>query len=546
MHHKGAWISLTTVLAIAALFPAASFGGRSCESLASLELPSTTITKAQSVPAGPFQLGGPFPGQRAAVDLPAFCRVEGEIKPTSDSAIRFEVWMPTENWNGRFEGTGNGGFAGYIDNGGLAAALRAGFAAASTDTGHAAGGPGARWAAGHPEKIIDFGDRAIHLTAVTGKEIVKRFYGAPPQWSYFSSCSNGGRQGLMEAQRFPADYNGIIAGAPANFWTHLMASAIWDLQATLDNPASYIPSSKLPALGKAVLAACDAEDGVKDGILNDPRQCHFSPETLLCTGADSSDCLTAPQIAAVKKIYSGASNSQGQRIFPGYMPGSESGWGVWITGSAPERSVDFAFGTQFFSDFVFENPSWNFRTFNFDADVKLTDKKMGAILNATDPNLADFERRGGKLILYHGWNDSAIPPLNTVNYYESVVARMGRQQAEEFVRLYMVPGMEHCGGGPGPDSFGGGPLPDADPEHSMFSSLEQWVERGVPPKAIVATKRASPFNLESGVVMTRPLCPFPEIAKYKGSGDIHQAANFACAMAPDKSAQASPAHDARK
>jgi len=546
MQQRGAWISFTTILAIVALFPAASFGGRSCESLASLELPSTTITKAQTVPAGPFQLGGAFPGQRAAVDLPAFCRVEGEIKPTSDSAIRFEVWMPTENWNGRFEGTGNGGFAGYIDNGGLATALRAGFAAASTDTGHAAAGPGARWAAGHPEKVIDFGDRAIHLTAVIGKEIVKSFYGAPPQWSYFSSCSNGGRQALMEAQRFPSDYNGIIAGSPANFWTHLMVSAVWDLQATLDNPASYIPSSKLPAIGKAVLAACDAEDGAKDGILNDPRQCHFSPETLLCAGADSSDCLTAPQIAAVKKIYAGTSNGQGERIFPGYMPGSESGWGVWITGFAPEKSVDYAFGTQFFSDFVFENPSWNFRTFNFDADVKLTDKKMGAILNATDPNLSDFESRGGKLILYHGWNDSAIPPLNTVNYYESVVARMGRQQAEEFVRLYMVPGMEHCGGGPGPDLFGAGPSPDADSEHGMFSSLERWVERGVPPKSIVATKRASPFNPDSGVVMTRPLCPFPEVAKYKGSGDIHQAANFACAVEPDKSAQASPAPDARK
>jgi Tannase and feruloyl esterase len=525
-------ISIAALVAIGASSPSLSFAGASCQSLTDLQLPNTTITKAQPVPAGPFPLPNPFSGQTSQVNLPAFCRVSGQIKPTSDSDIQFEVWLPAEGWNGKFEGTGNGGFAGYIDYGGLAAALRAGFASASTDTGHAARGTDARWALGPPQKIIDFGYRAIHLTAMAGKAIAKSFYGSPAHWSYFSGCSNGGRQALMEAQRFPDDYNGIIAGAPANYWTHLLAGAIWDLQATLDDPASYIPPSKLAAISKAVLGACDAEDGIKDGILNDPRQCHFDPGTLACNGADSSDCLTAPQVAALKKIYAGPSKSDGQSIFPGYSPGGElgpGGWGLWVTGPAPEKSLSYAFGTQFFSNMMFDNASWNFRTFNFDTGVSQTDKKMGSLLNATNSNLASFSSHGGKLILYHGWSDSAIPPLNTVNYYQSVIAKMGHQKTAQFVRLYMAPGMQHCGGGPGPDLFGPGPSEDANPGNSMFSSLEEWVEHGVAPKAIIASKRANPINPKSEVEMARPLCPFPEVAEYKGSGDTHQASSFVCA-----------------
>ncbi len=535
MSQRSIWIRIISVLAIAGTFPAASFAAQSCESLAKLNLPDTTITKAESVQAGPFAMPGGFGPQRKT-DLPAFCRVEGVLKPTSDSDIKFEVWMPAHGWNGKFEGTGNGGFAGSISYGELAAALKAGFAAASTDTGHVAS-PGAAWALGHPEKIIDFGYRAIHLTAVTGKSLVRDFYGDPARWSYFASCSNGGRQGLMEAQRFPDDYNGVISGDPANYWTHLITSAIWDSQAVLDKPASFIPAAKLTVLSNAVMAACDAEDGVKDGILNDPRQCHFNPETLLCKGNDASDCLTAAQIAAVNKIYGGMTNSEGQKLFPGFMRGSEAGfggWALWITGRAPEQSIDFAFGNQFFKDFIFDNPSWDFRTLNYDADMKLTDRKMAHILNATNPDLAKFDSRGGKLILYHGWSDAAIPPLNTVNYYESVAARMGEQKTKSFVRLYMVPGMQHCGGGTGVDSFGAGPALNIDPEHSMFSSMEQWVEHGVAPKAIIAKKGANPFQPASGArgKMTRPLCPYPQVAKYKGSGDTNDAANFVCAAGP--------------
>jgi Tannase and feruloyl esterase len=526
-----------TLFAVIGLLASPGLAAQSCESLSQLKLPNATLSTAVSVPAGEFQRPDASPANRSSKSLPAFCRVTGVIQPSADSVIKFEVWMPSQSWNGKFNGVGNGGFAGSINYGGLAAALRAGFAAASTDTGHAAGGTDARWALGHPEKVLDFAYRAIHLTAVTGKALVRNFYGGAPRWSYFASCSNGGRQALMEAQRFPDDYNGIIAGAPANFWTHLLAEAIWNTQAMLDNPASYIPPNKLPALSQAVLAACDARDGVKDGILNDPRQCQFNPETLLCQGPDSPGCLTGPQVAALKKIYSGPSNHRDKKVFPGFLPGAElgpGGWGLWITGPSPEKSLGFAFGTQFFSNMVFDNASWDFRKLNFDADMVLTDQRMGPILNATDPNLAKFSAHGGKLMLYHGWNDAAIPALNSIDYYRNVVLRMGLRKADRFVRLYMVPGMQHCGGGPGPDSFGVDPSENADPEHSMFSALERWVEHDKAPKSIIASKHAGPSEPASGAEMTRPLCPYPEEAKYKGSGNTNDAANFVCTTAPNR------------
>jgi Tannase and feruloyl esterase len=534
MSLRKAVLIFVTLLVAALLYPMLGKAAQSCDNFAHLKLPHTTISTAVSVPAGTFQLPNASPANRAPMQVPAFCRVTGVIRPTPDSDIKFEVWMPSQNWNGKFDGVGNGGFAGSIGYGGLAAALRAGFATAATDTGHEAGGTDARWALHHPQKIVDFAYRAIHLTAVTGKVIVQRYYGTAPRWSYFASCSDGGREALMEAQRFPSDYNGIIAGAPANFWTHLLAEAIWNIQATLKNPASSIPADKLPAISHAVLAACDARDGVKDGILNDPRQCHFDPDTLLCKGSDSASCLTAPQVAVLKKIYAGATDAEGRKVFPGYLPGAElgpNGWATWITGRAPRKSLDYAFGTQFFSNMVFDNTKWDFRTFNFDADVRLTDQKMAPILNATNPDLTQFSKDGGKLILFHGWNDAAIPALNTVDYYRNVVARIGLRQADRFVRLYMVPGMQHCGGGPGPDSFGAYPSADANPEHSMFSALEKWVEHDKAPKTIIATKYKDPSKPANGISMTRPLCPYPEEEKYKGSGDTNDAANFVCTRA---------------
>jgi hypothetical protein len=509
-------------------FGSAAFAAQSCASLAKLELPATSITRAESVPAGTFTP----PAGKAIPDLPAFCRVAGVIKPSADSNIQFEVWMPAAGWNGKFQGVGNGGYAGAISYEQLGAVVAHGYATASTDTGHQAGGTDAAWALKHPEKIADFGYRAVHETAVKAKAIIRAFYGEGPQRSYFSSCSNGGRQALMEAQRYPEDYDGIIAGAPANYWTHLLANAAWDLLALLGDKDSYIPPKKLPAIEAAALAACDALDGVKDRVVEDPSRCHFDPGVLLCQGPETDSCLTSPQLTALKKLYAGGRTSRGAQVFPGYSPGGEAepgGWAPWITGPAPEKSLMYAFGTQFFKNMVYDDPAWDYHTFDVDRDTKAADEKMARLLNATNPDLSRFRARGGKLILYHGWSDAAIAAENTIDYYESVVAKAGAKKAATFVRLFMVPGMQHCGGGPGPNSFGQFSVASGDPDHDIDAALERWVEQGIAPERIIAVKRKNDLDPKSAVVRTRPLCAYPLTARYKGSGSTDDAANFVCA-----------------
>ncbi|HEY6292677.1 MAG TPA: tannase/feruloyl esterase family alpha/beta hydrolase [Terriglobia bacterium] len=508
----------------------------SCGSLAQLGLPGTKITLAQTVPAGAFTPPssssppmGPPPSYQ---DVPAFCRVTAELAPTSDSDIKIEVWMPASDWNRKYRGQGNGGFAGAIDYPSLAAQVKRGYATAGTDTGHTGSPVDAAWALGHPEKVADFGYRGVHEMTLKAKAIIDAYYGGALQHSYFASCSDGGREALMEAQRFPKDYDGILAGAPANYWTHLLTAAMWDVLATTLDPASYIPRDKIPAVSAAVLKACDAQDGLADGILNDPRQCHFDPATLLCPGADSPACLTAPQVTALKKLYAGPRDAAGRQIFPGYPPGGEEGeggWPLWITGPEPSRSLISFFGVGYFSNMVYEKADWDPKTFQLDAALKLAGSKTAQALNATDPDLRPFMARGGKLILYHGWSDAAIPAPNSIDYYQSVVKTMGQRDTDSFLRLFMVPGMQHCADGPGPASFGedGRPVPD-DPEHNAYAALEHWVETGAAPSRIVATKfvDGSPAK---GVQMTRPLCPYPQVAKYRGTGDPNQAANFVCA-----------------
>jgi hypothetical protein len=509
---------------------AANAAPQPCEQLAQLALPNTKITSAQTIAAGafsvpaaasPWLIGNPTLYKQ----LPAFCRVTADDKPTPDSDIKIEVWMPASGWNGKFRGQGNGGFAGEMDYRSLALAILQGYASASTDTGHAASGIDATWALGHPERLIDFAYRAIHEMTSLSKATVKAFYGDAPKHSYFANCSNGGRQALMEAQRYPEDYDGILAGAPANYW---------DAQATTLDPDSYIPASKVPAIAHAVLAACDAQDGLKDGIVNDPRQCHFDPATLLCKQGNSDSCLTKPQVTALKKLYEGAQYSKGQQIFPGFLPGGEEGqggWATWITGDAPGKALLFAFGNGFFRDMVYQQADWDYKKAKLDDAVAAADKKFAAALNATEPNMKAFQARGGKLILYHGWNDPGISPLNSINYYESVIATMGKQQADAFVRLYMVPGMQHCAGGPGPDDFGQlGISPVNDPQHNMYLALEQWTEKGTAPSAVIAstTEGETPAGPGAKIKMTRPLCAYPQQAKYKGAGDPNEAASFTC------------------
>jgi hypothetical protein len=531
---------MRSTLVTIALLSAASLSAATCDSLVSLKIADTTITSAQTVAAGTFlppNARADSPAASAYKNLPAFCRVEGFIAPAADSHIGFEVWLPASGWNGKYLGVGNGGFAGAITYSGgignapgLAEALRAGYAGSSTDTGHRASGTDADWALGHPEKIVDFGYRGIHETAAKAKAVIEAFYGTAPRKAYFSSCSNGGRQALMEAQRYPADYDGILGGAPANFSTHQNAANIWVAQALLSDPASYIKPAKLPAIEAAVLAACDARDGVTDGVLDDPRKCGFDPSALLCQGAETDACLTAPQLTALQKIYAGPKNSKGGQIFPGTMPGGSLGagaWTAWITGTEPAKSLQYAFGVGAVAKIVYQNPAWDFRTFDFDKDVAYLDDKLGPIRNAVNPDLSKLKDRGGKLIIYHGWSDPGISPVNSVNYYTSVVDKMGQKETDSFLRLYMAPGMQHCGGGPGPNVLGAGPNSAAG-EFTLFSAMEKWVESGKAPEKIVATKFKTDGNAASGVLRTRPLCAYPQVARYSGSGSTDDAANFSC------------------
>ncbi len=365
----------------------------------------------------------------------------------------------------------------------------------------------------------------------------------------------------MEAQRFPDDFDGIVVGAPANSWTHQFAGFIWNEQATLDNPASYIPASKLPALQAAALVHCQTLDGAQEGAFEDARQCHFDPAVIQCTDGDGPNCLTTAQVEAARKIYAGPRNPRtGEQIYPGYEPGAEAApfnWSAWITGDAPGKAIQFFFGNAFFANMVFENPKWDFRTLNFDKDIKFTDDKVGRILNATNPDLRAFQAHGGKMIQYHGWADAAVAPTDSINYYEKVVSVMkgksrgkdegsNLQRTQAFYRLFMVPGMAHCGGGPGADNFGNRPdvpSPQVDAEHDIVSSLDRWVVQGVPPQRFVATKYVEDKPAK-GIVRTHLLCPYPQVAQWTGKGSRDDAANFVCGLPGQTNSKATSADEA--
>ncbi len=507
----------------------------SCEQLAKLNLPRASIASAQSVAPGaflPFGMSPASPDVKPYKKLPQFCRVAIEATPSSDSHIAIEVWLPASGWNHKYRGQGNGGFAGSIDYRGMAGSVELGYATSGSDAGHKGEGTDASWALNHPEKIVDFGYRAVHETAGIAKTIIKAYYGEPQQRAYFDSCSDGGREALMEAQRFPEDYDGILAGAPANYWTHLLTGALVTEKAINANRANFIPPEKLPAITAAVLKACDASDGLRDGILNDPRQCHFDPDVLRCTAADNSSCLSSAQLQSLKTIYAGPTDARGRQIFPAAMPSGEEGdggWKDWIIGPTFEKSALVAFETGFFRDMVFSDPNWSYHSADIDQALQAANQKMAPVLNATDPDLGRFKARGGKLILYHGWLDAAISPVNTINYYQNVISKMGERSAGEFVKLYMVPGMRHCVGGPGPFIFGQlGISMSRDPKENVFTSLEHWVEQGTAPVAIIATKLRDDKDPSKGILMTRPLCPFPELAIYDGKSDPNSASSFSC------------------
>ena len=442
-----------------------------CENLVNLKLPYTLITCGHER-AGRRRAGARRSGcaaGRTGRRYPPIATFAASFVQAAIPNIKFALWLPAASaWNAKYRQEGNGGWAGAINTASFAEPLRRGYAVAGTDNGHEGGG-GANWAIGHPEKLIDFGYRAVHETAVQSKAIIRAFYGRDPERSYFNGCSDGGREALMEAQRFPEDFNGILAGAPANNWSRLFTAFVWNERALLATPESAIPPAKLPVIQRAVMAACDGRDGVADGLIENPLACKFDPAVLVCKGADAADCLPKAQVEALQKVYEGPRNPRTQdRLFVGQPPGTEAvpgGWGAWITPANPAGAIQFAFGNSYYGAAVFEDPKWNFRMLDFDRDVSIGDAKAGPVLNATSPDLRSFRASGGKLIQYHGWGDAAIPASSSIEYYETVRAFLskypdartpGAPPTEDFYRLFLVPGMGHCGGGSGPNSFGNG------------------------------------------------------------------------------------------
>ena len=476
-----------------------------CDAIAKMALAGTTVTAARWVDAGPMAqepTAGAAAGQRSAappIMLPAHCRVAIVMKPSNDSHIEAEVWLPA-GWNGKFQAVGNGGWAGTISYAAMARALQEGYATASTDTGHKGGH--SSFAIGHPDKLIDFGYRAIHEMTVQSKAIVASFYKRPARLSYWNGCSTGGRQGLMAAQRYPDDFDAILAGAPANNHTRMGISRLAVSVPTARDAAAAVPQAKLAMVTRAVLDACDAADGVKDGFLNDPRTCTFDVARLQCTGADHDSCLTEPQVRTMKSAYDAVTLPDGELVFPGKVLGSETAWGM-VSGTPDTLSVTAL-------QIAHGDPAWDPKTFDLRRDLSLTLEKVGSVVNAIDPDLRAFKARGGKLLLYHGWNDGLISAGNTVNYYTDVNKTMGTGQ-DSWVRLFMAPGVGHCQGGAGPDQV------------NWMGALERWRESGKAPDRIDAARVAG-----SRIEMTRPLCPYPQIAKYTGTGSTNDAQNFVC------------------
>ncbi len=494
---------LTTLIGLAAGSPALL--AASCESLASLQLADTTITSAAVVAAGTFQP----PGAAAAAGqaspyatLPAFCRVTATVAPSADSDIKVEVWLPVSGWNGKFQGVGNGAWLGSISTPALADALRRGYAAASTDTGHVGGS--ASFALGHPEKLIDFGYRAVHEMTEKGKAIVSAFYdGSAPKRSYFVGCSAGGKQGMKAAQLYPADYDGIVAGSPGVNWSGRALQTIHVGQAVAKTP---LPPAKFPLLHTAAVQACDAVDGVTDGLIENPRRCSFDPAVLQCAaGADAAACLTPGEVATARAIYADVVRSDnGDKVVAGLSPGSELGWNT-MAGARP-----FQPGVDLFRYIVFGDESWDFNSLNWSSDIDRT-RAASVMMDALDPDLTAFFVRGGKIVSYHGWADPQISPGSTVDYYDSVLATMGETAVRDNYRLFMVPGMAHCSGGEGTDQF------------DMLTALEQWVEADVAPQSVPAAR-----IVDGKAVRTRPLCAWPEVAVHDGAGSVDDARSFRC------------------
>jgi feruloyl esterase len=504
-------LTVAFVLCAAALVPRPA-AAASCVDLAKVTLPHTTITAADVVAAGAFRVPGsgqPGGGGGAAAfaRLPEFCRVAATLAPSPDSNIKIEVWMPASGWNGKFQAVGNGGWAGTISYTALAQALAGGYAAASTDTGHTGGT--AAFAVGHPEKVIDLGYRSVHEMTAKAKALIDAYYGSAPKLSIWNGCSQGGRQGITAAVRYPGDFDAVIAGAPAVNWMHLHAGRMAANRAANKTAAATIPRAKYQLIHDAVLAACDAGDGVKDGVVENPQACRFDPQVLQCsTGQAEESCLTPVQVASARAIYAPVMNQRNETVLPGLVAGSELGWATAAAAQPVSTSLEA------YRYLLFQDANWDPARFDQAVDIdRMLQADRDDVLGSTSIDLKAFFDRGGKLLMYHGWSDAQVTPLNSVNYFNKVVERFGRSAAGKSIQLYMVPGMNHCQGGNGTDQF------------DKVAAIEQWIATGAAPARITAS------HATAGTVdRTRPLCPYGQVAVWDGRNSTNDVSSFACAV----------------
>lgn len=526
---------LASAVSLGALGCAAPAFASSCDDLAGLKLPDTTIETAQAVPAGDYTTSDRI--VRKA--MPAFCRVVASVKRAPDSDIRIEIWLPQNGWTGVFHGNGNGGYGGVLAGGypGMESGVRRGYASANTDMGTAPATPlDGDALVGHPEKWKDWGSLSTHVMTVVGKDIAKAFYGVSPRHSYFTGCSTGGQQGLIEAQYYPQDYDGVLIGAPVvnRTWGH--AAVVWDYIAANMEPGHKLSDAKLTLLNKAAIAACNGNsNGLKsDPFIADPAACNFDPAQLACHGTESDNCLTTAEIETAKAFYSGPTDHAGKVTYYGWPPGSELGPLTWAFLEAPanapgEPSFDGLFKWVF-------GATWNWRNFDLERDMPKVDAELGPILNgAVTGDVRPFREHGGKLLIFQGWADPIVSPYQTIALYKGLSEKFGGDQGtQSFARLFMAPGAAHCGLGGGLNgfhsaNFGSPPPPSRDPDHDLFTALARWVEEGSPPSQVIATSYVA-NDVAKGIAMQRPLCPYPQKAWYSGGGDPNIAGNFTCAV----------------
>lgn len=512
-----------TLLAASALAVAAP-AQAACSDLLNTPIDNGRVVSAEEVAAGAFRQPagiGQAPGvpPPSYANVPAFCRVRLHLTPSADSDINSEVWLPLTGWNGKYVGIGNGIWAGEISYSQLAAPLGRGYAAASTDTGHTGTGLTADWAVGHPERLVDFGHRAVHVTTQAAKAVVRAFYGRGPELSLWDSCSTGGRQGLMAAYRFPEDFDAISAMAPANPMTGLMVQSMWAGWQAQRWEAPLTPQV-LGTVHAAAVRQCDALDGVSDGVIGRPLSCGFRPAEMVCREGQSEGCLTQAQASAVQSLYRGVDAADGTHLRPGWPIGSEMQLLVLTMGAEP-----FPVATSYFRQLVFAGqPGWDWRATAY-ADYLAAARRHGGDLFDVPPDGLDaFFARGGKLLLSHGWGDGLIPATNTLDFHHALYNALPAARAEQQLRLFMAPGMDHCAGGSGPSEF------------DTLGTIDAWASGGPAPSRIVATRPVQGFGMpgqpppQPRAPMSRPLCAWPLVEVYDGTGDPMQAASFTCAL----------------